>query len=198
MFSQEKIIKEFVDADAIKKGHFILSSGKHSDTYIQCALLLKDTQRATRICSMLVQKIQQNIDCQSIDLVISPALGGIIVGYEIARLLKKNSIFCERFNNILTLRRNFEITAGMKLLLVDDVFTTGTSSMEILEYIKNFDAEIVAQAVLVNRGKANPMPFPLIPLIEIEYSLYDSSNLPKNLADIAPKKLGSRDANKCQ
>jgi orotate phosphoribosyltransferase len=193
MPDQQEIMKEFADSNAIRRGHFVLSSGKHSDTYVQCALLLQNTQRSTRVCGMLVDDLKKAVDCNLIDLVIAPALGGVIVGYEIARLLHKDSIFCERVATNLTLRRDFEILAGMRLLLVDDVFTTGKSSMEVAECVGNFGAEIIAQAVLVDRSKSMiDMPFPLISLIKMDYSTYDASNLPQELANFTPIKPGSR------
>ena len=192
--NQQEIMKEFTDSNAIRRGHFVLSSGKHSDTYVQCALLLKDTQRSTRVCGMLVDNLKKTIDCSLIDLVIAPALGGVIVGYEVARLLRKDSMFCERVAGSLALRRDFKILAGMRLLLVDDVFTTGRSSMEIVECVENFGAEIFAQAVLVDRSRGMiDMPFPLISLIKMDYATYDASNLPQELAGIAQTKPGSRD-----
>ena len=187
------IYQEFVDAQAILKGHFILSSGWHSDTYMQCARVLMDPKRADRLCSALAEKVRDQLDINSIDMVVAPAMGGVVVGYEIGRQLQKETIFCERVDSSFALRRGFHIPGGAKVLLIEDVVTTGKSSLEAVNCIQAQGAEVVAEACLVDRsnGGAN-MPFPLIPLLTVEVQTFESGNVPESLKDVPAEKPGSR------
>jgi orotate phosphoribosyltransferase len=195
-FQSTEILQEFIDAQAILHGHFLLSSGLHSDTYMQCAKVLMDTKRSEKLCKILAHKIIDKLGNNFADMVVSPAMGGVIVGYELSRHLNLPSIFCERVNGIFELRRGFEIPKNAKILVVEDVLTTGKSSLETFELIKKFDAKIVAEACLVNRaGDAdiqNKLGVPLISLIDINIATYDENSLPESLKNIPITKPGSR------
>lgn len=190
--NNDAIIKEFMDAQAILKGHFILSSGLHSDTYLQCARVLMDPARADRLCKALAEKVKASLGTVP-DMVVAPAMGGVVVGYEMGRQLGIQTIFCERENGAFALRRGFEIAKGAKVLLVEDVVTTGKSSLEAVECIKANGGEVVAEASLINRsGVDNPMPFPLISLLKLEVATFDEHNVPAHLANTPAVKPGSR------
>lgn len=189
----ESVLKEFEAAQAILKGHFVLSSGLHSDTYMQCARVLMDTKRADRLCAALAAKITEQFGKQAFDLVVAPAMGGVIVGYEVARQLNLPSIFCERENGQFTFRRGFEVPEGARILIVEDVVTTGKSSIETMECVKALGGNVIAEASLVNRNKGiNPLPVPLISLLELEIKTYAEADLPAELKLIPATKPGSR------
>ncbi len=191
-----EIIREFEEAGAILKGHFVLSSGLHSDTYLQCALALMDTVRAEKLCSALAEKIRGQLEGKSFDIVISPAMGGVVVGYETGRQLALPAIFCERQDGRFTFRRGFHIEKGAKVLVVEDVVTTGKSSREAMAAITEAGGEIIAEACLVNRsGTVKPFDdinIPLISLLEMEVQTWPADNLPPELAAIPTTKPGSR------
>jgi len=190
---REEVLKEFQDAGAILSGHFILSSGLHSPTYLQCARVLMDAQRADRLCNALAQKVTEKMEGIKFDMIFSPAMGGVVVGYEMGRQLNIPSVFCERVDGKFVLRRGFGLEKGMKLLLVEDVVTTGKSSLEAVECAREYGAEVVAEASLINRsGQENPLPFPLISLMALEVPTYASDKLPPELAAIPAVKPGSR------
>ncbi|MBN8828747.1 MAG: orotate phosphoribosyltransferase [Sphingobacteriia bacterium] len=188
-----QILKEFEDAEAILKGHFILSSGLRSDTYLQCARVLMNPNRAERLCKALAEKIKSQLSNLTIDMVVSPAMGGVVVGFELARQLNVESLFCERVDGVFNLRRGFNIPKGAKILVVEDVVTTGKSSIETFECIKQNGGEVVAEACLIDRsnGKAN-LGVPLISLMQLEVATYDPNNLPEHLKNIPAIKPGSR------
>ncbi|MCI5050288.1 MAG: orotate phosphoribosyltransferase [Rickettsiales bacterium] len=190
--NNDEIMSEFEAAQAILKGHFILSSGLHSDTYLQCARVLMDTNRAARLCKALADKVREQIDVE-FDMVVAPAMGGVVVGYEMGRQMNVPSIFCERENSEFTLRRGFDIEDGANVLLVEDVVTTGKSSLEAAECIRGYGGDIIAEACLVDRsGGDHKLSFPLISLVELEVATYESNKLPNELAEIPPIKPGSR------
>lgn len=190
--NDEAIINEFMDAEAILKGHFILSSGLHSDTYLQCARVLMNPARADRLCKALAEKIKAVLGTVP-DMVVAPAMGGVVVGYEMGRQLGIETIFCERENGEFALRRGFTIPQGAKILLVEDVVTTGKSSLEAVACIHAHGGEVVAEASLINRsGLDNPMPFPLISLLKLEVATFDKNNVPEHLTSIPAIKPGSR------
>jgi len=183
-----KILKE---TNALIEGHFILSSGLRSSKYIQCAQLLSKPSKANKICNSLAEKIQLNkID---FDLILSPAMGGIIIGYEIGRILGKETIFSERVNGIFELRRNFIIKKNSKVLIIEDVITTGKSSMECEKLVEECNGIVVGYACIIDRsnGKSN-IQKKIISQIEIEIPTFTEDNLPKNLSLIKPVKPGSR------
>mgnify|MGYP000070691694 CR=1 FL=1 len=187
-----EILAEFEAARAILKGHFVLSSGLHSDTYLQCARVLMDTQRADKLCAALADKVRA-ANLGNIDVVVAPAMGGVIVGYELARQLGVPSIFCERENGEFTLRRGFDLTNGARVLMVEDVVTTGKSSVEAMECVKAHGGTVVGEASLVNRsGKENPLPVPYVPLIAVDVQTYAPDALPDHLQGTQAIKPGSR------
>ncbi len=187
-----EILAEFEAARAILKGHFVLSSGLHSDTYLQCARVLMDTQRAEKLCAALADKVRA-ANLGDIDVVVAPAMGGVIVGYELARQLGVPSIFCERENGEFTLRRGFDLTNGARVLMVEDVVTTGKSSVEAMECVKAHGGEVIGEASLVNRsGKESPLPVPYVPLIAVDVKTYAPDALPEHLQGTQATKPGSR------
>jgi orotate phosphoribosyltransferase len=136
MLSDNEIMAEFEAAEAILRGHFILSSGLHSDTYLQCARVLMNPKRADKLCAALAKKLLSQLGGQPIELVVAPAMGGVVVGYEMGRQLGVETIFCEREAGEFTLRRGFRIEPGMRVLMVEDVVTTGKSSMEAVACVE--------------------------------------------------------------
>ncbi len=194
--NQDIYLQEFLDAKAILQGHFILSSGLHSDTYLQCARVLMDGQRAQRVCSALAKKIVDRMRGGFADIVVSPAMGGVVVGYEVAKQLGIPAIFCERVDGQFELRRGFEIPKKAKVLVVEDVITTGKSSLETFECVQKMGGEIVAEACLVDRTNyediTEKLGVPVISLIKLDVRVFDSSFIPENLKHIPAVKPGSR------
>ena len=193
MTSQEYYIEILNKIEAINEGHFILSSGLHSNCYIQCAKIFSNPELADKLCCDLAQKIHSQID-QSIDYVVSPAMGGVIAGYEIARQLNTKAIFCERVNGIFEFRRGFHIKPNDNILIVEDVLTTGKSSLETFEAIKKCKGNIVAEACIIDRreNKGTLNDINIISLIELEVDTFDSNNIPEHLKNIEAIKPGSR------
>lgn len=191
-----EILQEFSVSEAILKGHFILSSGLHSDTYIQCARVLMDPKRADRLCFALAAKVIERLGNNFADIVVAPAMGGVIVGYELARQLGLSTIFCERVNGQFELRRGFMLDPSMRVLVVEDVITTGKSSFETYDLIRKFGAKIVAEASLVDRSSdknlEKKMGVPVISLLHIDVKTFDENNLPEELKNIPAIKPGSR------
>lgn len=191
--NREEILAEFEAAEAILKGHFILSSGRHSDTYLQCARVLMEPKRAQKLVAALVEKIKTKIDVTSIDIVAAPAMGGLIVGYEVARQLNKPYIFCERVEGEFTFRRGFDIAQGATVLVVEDVVTTGLSSKEAFAAIEESGGKVVAEASLVDRSNgAADLGVPFVPLLEMEVISYAADALPEHLQHSQGIKPGSR------
>ena len=150
MLSHKKSLNILKKTNALLEGHFVLSSGLHSSKYIQCAKLLSHPHLADKICKSLANKIKKNF--KSIDLILAPAMGGIIIGYEIGRLLKKETIFCERVNGKFILRRGFHIKKGSKVLIMEDVITTGKSSMECVKLVTKSKAKLIGFASIIDRS----------------------------------------------
>ncbi|QKX02237.1 orotate phosphoribosyltransferase [Wolbachia endosymbiont of Dirofilaria (Dirofilaria) immitis] len=186
------IIRELEEAGAVLYGHFVLSSGLHSGIYIQCAKIFENPSRAMKICSLLTRKIKKELN-SSIDLVLSPAIGGIIVGYEIGRQLGIRTIFCERVNSKFELRRGFEIEQGEKLLLVEDVITTGKSSLEAMECAEDMGGKVIAGASIIKRNSKTQLSFPIISLFELNIKNYSEQELPEELKRLPITKPGSRE-----
>jgi orotate phosphoribosyltransferase len=193
---EQEILQEFVAVKAILKGHFILSSGLHSDTYMQCARVLMQPKVAKKLCGELAKKIESKLGKNFADIVVAPAMGGVVVGYEMGCQLGLPTIFCERVNGQFELRRGFELQKNARVLVVEDVITTGKSSLETFDLVKKFGAKIVAECCLVNRsGDKNleeKMSVPVISLLEINVKTFDENNVPPELQAIAPIKPGSR------
>ncbi len=189
---KESVLQELKDAEAIVQGHFVLSSGLHSDTYIQCARALMDATRAERLCAALAAKVKEAVS-ENIDVVVSPAMGGVVVGYEMGRQLSLPAIFCERVEGDFTLRRGFALKKGASVLIVEDVVTTGKSSKEAIACAESYGANVVAEACLIDRsGGEAALPVPLIALTQLDVQTYTEENLPKELATIPVEKPGSR------
>jgi orotate phosphoribosyltransferase len=194
MMSDDEILGEFRAADALLEGHFILSSGLRSPRYLQCARVLMDPARAERLARALAAKLPRLVAGQ-IDCVVSPAMGGVIVGHEMGRALGKPAMFLERPNGVFELRRGFRIEPGQRALMVEDVVTTGLSSREAIEAVRAAGGEVLAEAALVDRssGKAD-LGVPFFPLIRIDVPTYEADAVPPELAAIPPTKPGSRAA----
>jgi orotate phosphoribosyltransferase len=192
MLTDADIMGEFEAAQAILRGHFILSSGLHSDTYLQCARVLMSPARAERLCRELAARVRKTIP-EPIDLVVAPAMGGVVVGYEMGRQLGVDSIFCEREAGEFTLRRGFSIPQGACVLLVEDVVTTGKSSMETVRCIEAQGGRVIAEASLIDRSNGkHDLPFPLISLLKLEVKTYQPGHLPEHLEAVPAIKPGSR------
>ena len=193
---EQEILQEFAAAKAILKGHFILSSGLHSDTYMQCARVLMEPKRAEKLCCELSKKIENKLGKNFADIVVAPAMGGVIVGYEMGRQLGLPTIFCERVNGQFELRRGFELAKDARVLVVEDVITTGKSSLETFELVKKFGAKVVAEASLVDRSNdenlEEKMGVPVVSLLTIEVKTFDENNVPEELKNIPAIKPGSR------
>jgi orotate phosphoribosyltransferase len=194
MMNDDQILAEFRAADALLEGHFILSSGLRSPRYLQCARVLMDPDRAERLARELASRIEPSIR-DEIDTVISPAMGGVIIGHEIGRALGRPAMFVERPQGVFELRRGFSIAPGTKVLMVEDVVTTGLSSREAIEAVRQAGGDVIAEAALVDRssGKAD-LGIPFFPLIRIDVPTYEADSVPPDLAAIPAIKPGSRAA----
>jgi len=191
MLSYKESLKILKETDALLEGHFILSSGLHTEKYIQCAQLLSKPKKAKFICESLAEKIRKNF--KKIDLLLSPAVGGIVIGYEIGRILNIETIFAERVNETFSLRRGFKINKGQKVLILEDVITTGKSSLECSNLVTKARGGIVGYACLIDRsaGTTN-IDKKIISQVEIKIPTYSEENLPKHLKGIKAIKPGSR------
>ncbi len=193
---EQEILQEFALSKAILKGHFILSSGLHSDTYMQCARVLMDAKRAEKLCAALAQKIIEKLGKNFADIVVAPAMGGVVVGYEMGRQLGLPSIFCERVNGQFEFRRGFSLPENARVLVVEDVITTGKSSLETFSLINKSGGKIVAETSLVDRsGEVDlqeKMGVPVISLLKINVKTFDENNIPDDLKNIEAVKPGSR------
>ena len=192
MLSYKESLKILKETDALLEGHFILSSGLHSNMYIQCAKLLSFPNRATPFFLSLVSKIKNEF--KKIDLILSPAIGGIVVGYEIGKLLNVETIFAERIDKKFKLRRGFNIKKNLRVLIIEDVITTGKSSLECAKLIKNSQAKLLGFACFIDRSNKKNLKIKkkIISQIKIKIPIYKKKNLPKNLKKINPVKPGSR------
>ena len=191
MLSLEESLRILKETNALIEGHFILSSGLHSPKYVQCAQLMSKPSQAQKICDSLAAKIIKEID--DFDLILSPAMGGIIVGYEIGKILNKQTIFSERVNGEFILRRDFQIKKGNKVLIVEDVITTGKSSLECSKLVISNEAKVVGYACIIDRsnGKSS-IKEKIISQLELNIPTFNKDNLPKELSSIEPIKPGSR------
>ncbi len=192
MLSHKKSLDILRKTDALLEGHFVLSSGLHSSKYIQCAKLLSFPSKAEVICKSLANKIKKSF--KKIDLILAPAMGGIIIGYEIGRYLKKETIFCERVKGKFSLRRGFKIKKGTKVLIIEDVITTGKSSMECSKLVKKANASLVGFASIIDRStkKSLKIKKKIVSHLKINVPTFKKSQLPKNLKSIPITTPGSR------
>ncbi|MGB7373155.1 orotate phosphoribosyltransferase [Pontixanthobacter sp.] len=190
--TEEDVLSEFRASDALLEGHFLLSSGRHSGHYLQCARALMDPMRASRIAAGLAAKIPRELRSQ-IDTVVSPAMGGIIIGHEMGRALGKEAIFLERPEGTFEFRRGFALKQGAKVVLVEDVVTTGLSSREAIRAVQAAGGEVLALVSIVNRtGGAATFDVPYFALLEITFPTYADDEIPMELAAIPVTKPGSR------
>ncbi len=190
--TEEEILQEFRASDALLEGHFILSSGRRSMQYLQCARLLMQPARAARMAEALADKIPQNIR-RTIDVVVSPAMGGVIIGHEMGRALGLEAMFLERPEGTFELRRGFRLDPGQKVLMMEDVVTTGLSSREAIQAIREAGGDVVAAGALVDRSNgAAQFDVPFYPLVTLNVPSYAPDDLPPELAAIPPVKPGSR------
>ena len=192
MLSHKKSLSILKKTNALLEGHFVLSSGLHSPKYIQCAKLLSYPHLAKDICESLAKKIKKNF--KKIDLILAPAMGGVIIGYEIGRLLKKETIFCERVDGKFKLRRGFNIKKNSRVLIIEDVITTGKSSLECVKLIKKSKAKHLGFASIINRSskKSLKIKSKIISHLKIEVPTYKKNELPNDLQNIKITKPGSR------
>ena len=192
MLSLKKSLNILKKTDALLEGHFVLSSGLHSPKYIQCAKLLSFPYLAEKICKSLANKIKKNF--KKIDLILAPAMGGVIIGYEIGKILKKETIFCERVNGKFTLRRGFSIKKGARVLIIEDVITTGKSSLECVKLIKKSNARLVGFASIIDRStkKSLKIKNKIVSHLKLDVPSYNLKNIPKSLKSIPITTPGSR------
>ena len=192
MLSPKKSLNILKKTNALIEGHFVLSSGLHSAKYIQCAKLLSYPHLSNNICKSFAYKIMKNY--KEIDLILAPAMGGIIIGYEIGKILKKETIFCERVNGKFKLRRGFTINKGSKVLIIEDVITTGKSSMECVKLINKNKAKLVGFASLIDRStkKSLKIKKKIISHLKISVPTYKKNELPDHLKKIPITTPGSR------
>ena len=192
MLSSKDSLKILKKTDALLDGHFVLSSGLHSSKYIQCAKLLSYPHLAKNICLSLSKKIKKNY--KNIDLILSPAIGGIIIGYEIGKLLKKETIFCERVKGIFKLRRGFNIKKKNKVLIIEDVITTGKSSLECLKLIKKAGAKLIGFACIIDRSNKKTLKIKqkIVSHMKIKVPTFNKNKLPSKIKSIPISKPGSR------
>ena len=191
MLSYEESLKILKETNALIEGHFILSSGLHSPQYIQCAQLMSKPKQALKICESLASKIQNEF--KDIDLILSPAMGGIIIGYELGKILDKKTIFSERVNGEFKLRRDFKIKEGDKVLIVEDVITTGKSSIECSKLITLNNANIVGYACIIDRSNGkSAIKGKIISQVKLNIPTYNKKNIPESLKKIPVTSPGSR------
>ena len=191
MLSLEESLKILKETRALLEGHFILSSGLHSPKYVQCAQLMSKPDQAIKLCESLADKIKNEF--KDFDLILSPAMGGIIVGYELGKILNKQTIFSERVNGEFKLRRDFQIKKGIKVLIVEDVITTGKSSLECSKLVKENNADIIGYSCIIDRSNGkSEIKDKIISQVELDIPTYKKDNLPKDLLSINAVKPGSR------
>ena len=191
MLSYKESLKILKETNALLEGHFVLSSGLHSDKYVQCAQLLSKPNKAKEICLSLADKIKENF--KSIDLIVSPAMGGVVIGYEIGRILDKETIFAERVNGKFELRRGFQIKKNQKILIVEDVITTGKSSLECADMLNKLNGNVIGYACIIDRSNDKSLiKKDFISQIKIEIPTYNKDELPDHLKKLNPIKPGSR------
>ena len=182
-------IEIFKNSGALLEGHFVLTSGRHSASYFQCAKLLQYPKYLELFSNKIVDHFKDN----EIDLVMSPAVGGIVLGTEVGRLLKKRSVFAERINGKMAMRRGFEIKANDKVLIVEDVITTGGSVKEVMNLVKDFGGSIVGVGVIVDRSSGEVVLHDnQVSLASLKVNSYDSNEVPSELASLPVEKPGSR------
>ena len=192
MLSHKKSLNILKKTNALLEGHFVLSSGLHSPKYIQCAKLLSHPHKADSICKSLAKKIKKNF--KKIDLILAPAMGGIVIGYEIGKILKKETIFCERLNGKFVLRRGFFIKKNISVLIMEDVITTGKSCMECAKLIKKSKAKLLGFACIIDRSNKKNLKIKkkIVSHIKVDVPTFKANQLPTSLKRIPITIPGSR------
>lgn len=190
--NQEQVLAEFRSSGALLEGHFKLSSGRHSAHYLQCARVLMNPARAARIAEAVVAAIPAEVRA-AVDVVVSPAMGGIIIGHEVGRALGKDALFLERPDGVFHLRRGFALAKGAKVLMVEDVVTTGLSSREAIAAVAREGGEVIAECAIIDRSCGSvDLGVPFYPLLAIDFPTYDEDSIPPALAAVEVTKPGSR------
>ena len=190
--TDEDVLAEFRSCDALLEGHFLLSSGRHSAFYLQCARVLMNAERAARLAAAMARNIPRELR-QQIDCVVSPAMGGLIIGHEMGRALDKDAMFLERPDGVFHLRRGFALQPGAKVLMVEDVVTTGLSSREAIKAVGQEGGEVIAEVSLVDRsGGSVDLGVPFYPLVALNFPTYADEDVPPELAAVPVTKPGSR------
>jgi len=192
MLSLKNSLAVLKKTEALKEGYFILSSDLHTPKYVQCAKLLSFPKKAEKLCKSLASKIKKKF--KKIDIILAPAIGGIIIGYEIGRILKLETIFCERVNGIFKLRRGFVIKPKSKVLIIEDVITTGKSSLECVKLIKKSNANLVGFACIIDRSNKKQLKIKrkIISQVKLNIPTYNKKNIPESLKKIPVTSPGSR------
>ncbi len=192
MLSLKNSLAVLKKTEALKEGHFVLSSGLHSSQYVQCAKLMSFPNKANQICKSLASKIKKNY--KKIDIILSPAMGGVVIGYEIGRILKIETIFCERVNGKFKLRRGFRIKPRSNVLIIEDVITTGKSSLECVNLVKKAKAKITGFACIIDRSNKDKLKIKkkIISQVKLNIPTYSKKNLPYFLKKIPVTSPGSR------
>ena len=195
MLSYKESLKILKETNALLEGHFVLSSGLHSKEYIQCAKLLSHPNQANIICKSLSEKIKKNF--KEIDMILSPAIGGIVVGYEIGRQLNVETLFAERVEGKLVLRRGFIIPKNSKVLIVEDVITTGKSAIECSELIEENNSFLIGYSCIIDRSSTDVLiKQEIISQVKLKIEAYKPNELPNDLKNIKPSSPGSRNISK--
>lgn len=192
--TQDEVVAEFRSSGALLEGHFKLSSGRHSGHYLQCARVLMNPARAARLGAAVAAGIPAAVR-DSIDVVVSPAMGGIIIGHEVGRALARDALFLERPDGVFHLRRGFALEPGAKVLMVEDVVTTGLSSREAIAAVAREGGEVIAECAIIDRSCGSvDLGVPFYPLLAIDFPTYDETDIPEPLARVEVTKPGSRKA----
>lgn len=187
--TENKVIEILRESEALLEGHFLLSSGRHSEKYCQCAKLLQHPDKAEKVISVIVDKIK-NVD---FDIIVGPAMGGVLVSYELARQTGKPGIFAERVDGKMTIKRGFEVKKGDKVIISEDVITTGKSSLEVVDVLRKLGAEVVALCCIVDRrAKDVQTSFPIYSAVKLEIESYEKENCPLCAKGVPYIKPGSR------
>jgi orotate phosphoribosyltransferase len=190
--TQDEVLAEFRASGALLEGHFKLSSGRHSGHYLQCARVLMNPARAARLAEAVVAGIPAEV-LDQVDVVVSPAMGGIIIGHEVGRTLGKDALFLERPEGVFHLRRGFALSPGAKVLMVEDVVTTGLSSREAIAAVAREGGEVIAECAIIDRSCGSvDLGVPFYPLLAIDFPTYDEDSIPEALARVEVTKPGSR------
>ena len=191
--TEEEILTHYRETNALLEGHFLLSSGLHSDRYLQSAKVLMYPDRAAALCRALADKVTASIGENAVDIVVAPAMGGVIVGYELARQLGVPGIFTEREDGVFTFRRGFSLEPGARVIMSEDIVTTGKSSRECIDTIRAAGEVVVAATCLIDRSNGTAdVGVPLISLMQLEVNSYEPDKLPPELAGTPAIKPGSR------